>query len=302
MALRNGDVRADAVLAELAAAQHGVVTRRQLLAAGLSVDQVRLRLERERLLRLYRGVYAPGHVHLTRSGRLLAAAWSAGPEGLLCDVAAAGVHDLRANSATSLDVLLPRRRPWTPEPGIRAHITTTLRPQDRATVDGIPVTSVARTAVDLAARHPARLVERVLDEMVALGVYDQRALDEQLSRSHVRGARQLRAILAGRAAGTTITKSDLEELLLLVCDEHDLPRPRCNAWLIGLEVDAHWPRTRVVIELDSARFHASRTAFERDREKGNLLAAAGYTLLRITWRQLTDAPAVVAEQLRRLLA
>jgi very-short-patch-repair endonuclease len=81
-----------------------------------------------------------------------------------------------------------------------------------------------------------------------------------------------------------------------------MPRPLTNAWVARLEVDAHWPGTRVVVELDSVRFHTSRAAFERDREKGNALVAAGYTVLRVTWRQLTQAPERVAETLARALA
>lgn len=301
MPRRADDDGADAVIARLAAAQHGVVTRRQLLHAGLSSDQIGLRLARSRLLPLFRGVYAPGHAQLRLRGTLLAAVWSAGDDALLCDVAAAQLHELRASSAARVDVLRPRRAPWTPQAGVRAHITTTLRPEDRTEVDGIPVTTVARTVVDLAAGHPPRLVERVLDEMVALGIYDQRALDEQMARPFLRGARQLRALQGRHAAGSTVTKSALEELLVALCDRFDLPRPSCNAWVAGVEVDALWPGTPVLAELDSARFHGSRTAFERDREKGNHLAVAGWVVLRFTWRQLAEAPELVAAQIARSL-
>ena len=75
-----------------------------------------------------------------------------------------------------------------------------------------------------------------------------------------------------------------------------------NTWVIGLEVDALWPGTPVLAELDSRRFHASRAAFERDREKGNALAVAGFVLLRLTWHQLVDDPRGVAETLRPLLS
>ena len=292
----------DERIAALAEAQHGVVTRAQLLGAGLSARQVGHRLDRRRLHALYRGVYAVGHTRLGRSGRLLAAAWSAGPRGSLCDVAAASVHDLRRSNAARIDVILPQRAAWHGQAGIRAHASHTLRREDCMTVDGIPVTTIARTVVDLAAHHPPRLVERVLDEMVALEVYDQRSLDEQLGRLYVRGTRALAAILASHTPGTTVTRSELEELLLTLCDRFGLPRPQTNTWLAGREVDAHWPGTQLVVELDSARFHSSRTAFERDREKGNALVSAGYVLVRLTWRQLTLDPGRTATDLTRLLA
>lgn len=302
MTVRNGEgPGADAALAAMAATQHGVVTRRQLLAAGLTRAQVELRLRRGQLYTLSPGVYAVGHPGLTRDGRRLAAAWSGGPAGMLCDVAAAELHGVRESNAALWDVLVPRRTMWTPPPGIRAHITTTLRPHDQTVVDGVPVTSLARTVVDLAARHPPRLVERVLDRMVVLRLYDQRALDDQLAVPYLRGARQLRSILASHTPGTTVTKSALEELLLALCDRFGLPRPHCNAWVARVEVDAHWPGTPYVAELDSARFHSSRSAFERDREKQNLLVAAGYVVLRFTWRQLADDPAGVARTLRAVL-
>ncbi|MCW3010098.1 MAG: hypothetical protein JWO90_502 [Solirubrobacterales bacterium] len=301
MGSRTDERHVDARIAALAAAQHGVVHRAQLLRAGLTSRRIALRLEHGLLVPLFRGVYAFGHAQLRGRGHLLAATWSGGSDAKLCDLAAAHLHDLRSSSAARVDVLRPRRAPWTPQPGVRAHISTTLRPQDVVVVDGIPVTSIARTVVDLAARHPARLVERVLDEMVALRVYDQMALDEQLRRPYVRGTRQLGAILRAHVPGTTATKLELEELLLGVCDAHGLPRPRCNDWVAGLEVDARWPRTPVVAELDSVRFHSSRAAFERDREKQNLLVAAGFVVLRFTWRQLTEDPDGAARAIRSAL-
>lgn len=292
----------DLTIAALAARHHGVVTRAQLLASGLSPGQVVRRTRRGQLHVLYRGVYAVGHRELPRNGRALAACWSAGPRGLLFDVAAAAHHGVRGSSSARWDIALSQASAWTGQPGIRPHAISTLLPEDITCVEGVPVTTLARTVVDLAARHPARTVEKVLNEMVTMDLYDQRALDALLSRPYLRGTKQLESILGRQQAGTTITKSELEELLIALCDSHGIPRPQMNAWLIGLEVDALWPGTLLVVELDSARFHASRAAFERDREKGNELVVAGYTLLRVTWRQLLDDPHRVAEQLRRALA
>ena len=221
---------------------------------------------------------------------------------MLFEASAAGLHDVRRSGVSAIHVVRPGRSPWRAPAGVRAYVSTTLRPQDCTTIDGIRVTTLARTVVDLAARRPPRVVERVLDEMVTLGVYDQRALDEQLERPFTRGTRQLAEILATHQAGSTGTKSELEELFLTVCAAHGLPRPRMNAWLSGVEVDAHFAGTAVLVELDSAQFHSSRRAFERDRAKGNALVSAGWVVLRVTWRQLTDDPGRVAQLLRTALA
>lgn len=221
---------ADHLIARRAALQHGVVTRTQMRADRISDTQIKLRLKRKQLHRLYVGVYAVGHRDLTRTGRALAAAWSAGPRGVLFDVAAAAQHGVRESNAARWDVARPQRNPWTGQAGIRPHAVSTLLPEDITAVDGVPVTTLSRTVVDLAARHPARTVEKVLNEMVAQQRYDRRALDAQLERRYLRGTRQLRAILAGQQAGTTVTKSELEELLVLLCDTHGIPRPQMNAW------------------------------------------------------------------------
>jgi predicted transcriptional regulator of viral defense system len=293
---------ADGVIAGLAAAQHGVVTRAQLLARGVSGPQIRVRIGRQQLLPLYRGVYAVGHTELPSTGLALAAAWSAGPRGALCDVAAAERHGVRESNAAKWDVILPQRSLWRPQAGIRAHASATLRPEDVAVVDGVPVTTLARTVVDLAARHPARMVEKVLDELVVQQRYDHAALTTMLERPYLRGRTELRAILAAHEPGSTVTRSMLEERFLALCTAHALPRPRMNAWVEGVNVDAWWPGTPVAAELDSRRFHTDPKTFERDREKGSELVAAGIVLLRFTWRQLVDRPVWVASTARCALA
>lgn len=199
----------DHTIAVLAARQHGVLTRAQLLASGLAPGQIIRRTRRGQLHVLYRGVYAVGHRELPRNGRALAAAWSAGPRGVLFDVAAAALHGVRESNTARWDIALPQRTAWTGQAGIRPHAVTTLLPEDITVVDGVPVTTLPRTVVDLAARHPARTVEKVLNEMVATDLYDQRPLDALLARPYLRGVKQLRAILGRQQAGTTITKSEL---------------------------------------------------------------------------------------------
>jgi very-short-patch-repair endonuclease len=112
-----------------------------------------------------------------------------------------------------------------------------------------------------------------------------------------RGAAALAAALREHRPGTTPTKSTLEELMLAICDAHHLERPLVNTWVAGLEVDFHWPDRRLVVEADSYRYHRTRTAFDRDRERDAILARAGYRTLRFSDRQIADRPSEVVAAL-----
>jgi hypothetical protein len=164
---------------------------------------------------------------------------------------------------------------------------------------GIRVTTPARTLLDLAAQLPRRALERALDQAVINELFDLTALDAVV-RAHPseRGAARLAQTLAQHHAGTTPTKSELEELMLAICDDHGLERPLVNAWVEGLEVDFYWPAMRLIVEADSYRYHRSRRAFERDRERDAILARAGYRALRFSDRQLAGEQATVAQTIR----
>ncbi len=221
---RTDDSCADHLIALRAAQQHGVVTRAQLRSDGVSDTQIKLRLKRRLLLRLSTGVYAVGHRDLPRHGRAPAACLSAGPRAVLFDVAAASLLGVRESNSARWDIARPQASAWKGQPGIRPHANSTFLPEDITAVDGVPVTTVARTVVDLAARHPPRTVEKVLGEMIARDLYDQRALDAVLARPYLRGAKQLEHILGRQQAGTTVAKSELEELLLALCDAYGIAR------------------------------------------------------------------------------
>ena len=100
------------------------------------------------------------------------------------------------------------------------------------------------------------------------------------------------------SVGSTLTRSELEERFLRFCDQHGIVRPRVNAIVAGLEVDFYWPRQRLAVELDGWAFHRTRAAFERDRTRDTLLAAAVVRVLRFTHRQLTATPDDVARALQ----
>ena len=160
-----------------------------------------------------------------------------------------------------------------------------------------------RTLLDLAAVLDGRRLERAINEADVLRLTHALSLRDLLVRYPRRaGTPAIAAALAARAAGATVTRSELEERFLDLLDRHGLPRPRTNAYIEGIEVDCVWPAARLIVELDGHAVHGTREAFERDRERDRLLQAAGWRVIRVTWRQLSADPAAVAADLRMLLA
>ena len=288
----------DAEIARLANRQHGVIATRQLAALGLARGGVARRARAGRLHRVHRGVYAVGHRVLTADGRRMAAVLAAGPGAALSHASAAALWEIRPTSAARIDVTVRSAGGRAKRPGLRIHRGATLRGDEITEHRGIRVTTVARTLFDLAPSLPRRALERALDEAEIRDLYDRREL-EAATAAHAgeRGAAALqRAIDAD--GDPTLTDSELEELMLALCDEHGLPRPRPRAWVAGLRVDFLYAESRLVVETDGYRYHRTRRAFERDRERDAILARAGHRTLRFTHRQLTRDPARVAETIR----
>jgi very-short-patch-repair endonuclease len=179
--------------------------------------------------------------------------------------------------------------------------------QDEVSVlDAIPVTSLSRTLVDLAAVSSRSQVELAFNEAEVRKLTDRLSVPEVLERHPRRkGARRLNSMLRAKDHSRGITKKELERRFKGLLRASDLPQPRHNAPLaIGgrfFEVDCLWAERRLVVELDGRAVHGTPRAFERDRERDRLLVADGWRVVRITWLQLRDeAPAVLAD-LRRLL-
>ena len=248
--------------------------------------------------RVHRGVYAVGHPVLTVNGRRMAAVLAGGPGAVLSHASAAALWGIRPTSATRIDVTVRSAGGRAKRPGLRIHRTPTLRADEITEHQAIRVTTPARTLLDLAATLPRRALERALDEAEIHELYDLASLDA-MARTHAgeRGARHLRRAL-DEDGDPTLTDSELEELMLALCEEHGLERPEPQAWVAGLRVDFLFAASRLVVETDGYRYHRTRRAFERDRERDAILARAGYRTLRFTHRQLTREPAMVAATLR----
>jgi uncharacterized protein DUF559/putative AbiEi antitoxin of type IV toxin-antitoxin system len=284
----------DRRIADLATAQHGVVARDQLRGLGLSETAIARRLAAGRLHRVHRSVYAVGHPILGSRGRWTAALLAGGKDAVLSHAAAGALWAIRASDAELIDITVPRggRRQLS---GVRVHRARALRTDEVTVRDGIRVTSAARTILDLAPTLTERALERLLDQAELERATDVRALEAMLVANHGhRGCGPLRRVLDAHVPGTTVTASPLEERMLALCRAHGLPRPLVNHHVEGVEVDFVFAEHRVLVEADGWRYHRSRAAFERDRERDALFARAGYRVLRVTDRQMKREPATVA--------
>ena len=294
---------ADWVIAGLAQTQHGVVARRQLLAEGIGNGAIEDRLARSRLHRIHAGVYAAGHRVLGHRGIWMAAVLACGNGAVLSHRAAGQLWQLLDWTDPSLDVT--RSRNFRTRPGITAH-RSSLAADERGIVDGIPVTSVPRTILDLAGVLERRQLERAINEAEVRKLDDRLSVPDLLARHPGRrGTAVLRAVLADLSAGRGTTANEFEALFADLVDDHGLPMPRFNAELSirgrFIRPDAVWDRERVIVELDGRAAHGTAAAFEADRERDRILLLEGWRIVRVTWLQLRDAPKAVARDLRELL-
>jgi hypothetical protein len=290
----------DRRIAALAARQHGVVSRRQLRALGVDDSAVAYRVRVGRLHRLHVGVYAVGHVAVGRRGRWLAAVLACGDGAVLSHAAAGALWGLRPSAAARIDVTVATAAGRN-DPTLRPH-RSALPAGETTALHGIPVTTPARTILDLAATLQRRPLERLLDTAENTRLTDVAILDA-LARAHPRhrGAKRLREALHTHTPGSTLTRSELEERFLALCDAAGIDRPLVNHHVAGRERDFVFPSRRLVIETDSWRHHQSRQAFEDDRHRDATLLRAGYRTLRVTHRWLTTEPGEVVATLRAVL-
>jgi very-short-patch-repair endonuclease len=272
-----------AALADLAGRQHGVVSARQLVALGFPKATISSAVTRGRLHPLHRGVYAVGHEALTWEGRLLAAVLANEP-AVASHVTAAWIHGLLRTRPGTFHLTAPSRRHR--KKLVVVHFAR-LDPDDVTTVGGIPVTSPARTVLDLAAGDVGRLLERA-DEA---GLLDRRRFEATLARAggHPGRARFAAALRAYRPEGAVL-RSNLEKRFRDLVLAAGLPRPQTNVAVEGYELDAYWEAEGFAVELDVYATHGSPRSFEADRERADDLLLAGIELIRVTDVRLTREP------------
>jgi very-short-patch-repair endonuclease len=285
------------VVQALAGRQHGIVTWEQLRAAGLSRREIERRVEAGWLIRLHKGVYAVGHTALTNHSHLLAAVYACGPEALASHRAAGALWGILRGDQP-IEVTAPRGRK--PRKGMTVHRSRWIHEEDRALIDNIPVTSLARTIVDLADVLPEKRLANAVHEAEVLRLFDLKRVERVLARLRGRkGRHKLRRVLAAYGDVQPFTRSRAERLVLELCNEHGLPKPRVNAWIGSHEVDFHWPEAGLVLEFDGGAVHRTTRAFHEDRRRDRSLAAQGIHVVRATTR---DEAAELAKELKAILA
>lgn len=290
----------DLAMVRLAGRQHGVITAVQLLDLGLSREGIARRVRAGRLFRLHRGVYAVGRPDLRRQGVWLAAVLACGPGAVLSHRSAGALHGLLEGDGAGTDVALAGDGGRQRRAGIRVH-RVALERWETTAVEHIPVTTVARTLVDLAAgAHPQRIA-RLVTRAEQLRVYDDRAVRRVLA-AHPRapGAARLAAALAVYEEPPDMD-SVLEAAMAGLCAAAGLPEPETQEPVEGERVDFLWAGHGLIVETDGRETHATRQAFEDDRARDAKLTAAGYRVVRFTYRQITHRPEWVAGVLARLL-
>ena len=273
-------------------ARHGVVTRRDLLRAGLSGDQVDRLLRCGALVVEHRGVYRVAGASRSVLARYTAAVKACGPGAVLSGLAAAHLLELLKGRAPAPEVTAPSERRV---PGIR---TRRARGKVQRTVWlGIPVTSPARTLVDLAAVVDEETLARAAHE-AGIRHHTTPAQVEAALSPNSRGAAKLRRVVHGH---TPVTLSRLESAFLAVLRAAGLPPPQTNRPAGSKRVDCRWPDHHLTVELDSYRYHRSRHAWEQDRRREREAYARGDEFRRYTWDDVTERPGPMLEELRGLL-
>lgn len=289
--------RADVAVSRLAARQHGVVSAAELRACGLVPQAIAYRVKIGRLHPLHRGVYAVGHANPTREGWLLAAVKACGAGAALCLWSSAALQNIITWDDRYADVLV-RGESIPRHPRINGHRTSYLPASHVTTVQGIPVTTAARTLLDLAALMPERALRRAVRQAQFLKLTTVPSLLAVLhGPGPQRGRKKLARILGTRAAPT---QSELEDAVLDLILRGGFAQPSVNEPLSlnGRRIvpDLCWARERLIIEADGPHHD---DPFERaaDRERQRILEAHGYRVIRVTWAQAVMRP---AETLRRI--
>jgi hypothetical protein len=271
-----GKHASDAVAARVAARQHGVITLRQLGAAGFTSRMVETRVRRGTLHRIHRGVYAVGHPGLSREGSWMAAVLACGKGAVLSHRAAGALWRI-TTAPEVIDVTVPGNAGRGHRDGIRIHRSSTLALGDCTPRDAIPVTKPARTPEDLRRTLTPRDFAAALREaeFLRLPIGDNFEPDHTPHGARVPLPRPLPPLSPPQTRGQ---------------------RARGQ-----FKVDFLWRDQRLVVEVDGWESHRTRSAFEDDRAREARLKLLGYTVIRFTWRQLTDDPGGVAATVRALL-
>ena len=289
-------------VALLAAAQHGTVARQQLLALGLTRDMSQDRITAGRFHRIHRGIYAVDHRKLTLKGHWMAAVLACGPDALLSHRFALAVWEVQAAESGLIEVTVPHGCGRPGPKRVRVHVARALMGVDVAVVDGIPVTSLARTVLDFSSLATVQRTRRVLEKIERMGRLIGRELEDVLERNpRHRGAKRLRTAIAELTGPAPWTQSELEDRFLALIREAGSPRAAVQRLrrrragrraLARSEADRRGRRLRLP--------PLPRAVRDRPPPRREAAGWPGYRVIRLTQRRIDTEPSAVAALFRAL--
>lgn len=294
--------KVEGLILALAARQHGVVARWQLQRAKIPPHKIEYLLKRGWFEAIHRGVYRVGPLAPPRQ-REMAAILATGEDAVLSHASAASLWELLPPPADSAPITVSTTRDLRGRSsGIRVHRVTVLPTEEVTHLDSLPLTTPSRTLLDLAGFLTTRELEQAFARADRAKLLDRSQLEQLLEcYPHRRGKARLRALVT-TPESPALTRSEAEERFLTLVRKARLRPPKMNVHIQGYEVDALWDKERLIVEIDGFAFHSSPAAFEKDRHRDGVLAAAGFLVTRVTWHQLTREPEALVARLAQILA
>jgi hypothetical protein len=284
-------------MGRLASDAWGLVRRPELIDADITPKQIDGRIKKRVLLIEHRGIYRLGHRAPCLEATYLGAVWACGEGALLCGCAGGYLLELLRGAPPPPEVMAPTERRVQ---GVITHRYRVLHPTEAMQWRKIPVTSFARTLVDLAAVLSVNDLARACHEAGVKHRVTPAQVEAVLARQrNARGAAKLREIFQGDAR---VSLSKLESAFLAFLREEDLPLPVTNRPAGGRRVDCRWPDHRLTVELDSYRYHNSRRSWEADRRRAREAYARGDEFRRYTWGDVFEDPRFMRAELHQLLS
>lgn len=289
-------------------AHHGVVSREEALALGLSSNRLDYLVRKGQLRREAPRVFAIAGAPDSWHRRARTAALSV--SGLVSHKAAAFLHNIDGFNRADIEVTVPKaRRPKAFSETLRR--STQFQLADPVVIDGIPTTGISRTVLDLAAVVSYSRFERAVDAVLRQKLCEWPDLYEVLVLHSVQGRNgcgPLRSLLDARYGEKTIPDSSWNRMVGQLLTRNGLPDPtfeheiQDESGRFAGRVDLAFPRRRIAIELDSVRWHLNRDSFEKDPRRKNQLTLLGWTVLTFTWSDYVDRPAELIRVVSNALA
>jgi very-short-patch-repair endonuclease len=296
------DLSPDPEVARVASEQNAAITWRQLRAAGLTPAVIRTRVRRAQLFHVFYGVYSTADPSLLPLVRPTAALLSTGHGAVISGRSAAAVYGLTDPDPDVIDVTVIGRK-VRPRRGMTIHRLTALAPADIAKKDNLTLTSPARTLIDFAQHAADDELSNAFGEARAKRLVSDASLKAALARAprNHPGAARIRRWIE-EDPGRTHERSKAERLMRQHLQAAQLPQPLANVKLHGYLADFVWPELKLIVEVDGYGTHGDRLAFERDRRRDQIHTAAGYVVIRVSWRQLRDEPMAVVTRIAQAIA